>query len=54
MAKLNKTWDEFVNHMHTSYPLDSQLAEREGMLKAYKFLSGEFDEEEKERKKYPN
>lgn len=49
--KKAKTFDEFVDYMHKIYPNDNQLPEREGMLKAYDFLTGKYDYNEIERQK---
>jgi len=46
-----KTEEEFITYMYNIYPNDNQLPEREGMLKAYKFLTGKYDIEEREREK---
>ena len=46
-----KTRQEFVDYMWKAYPNDNQLPEREGMLKAYNFLTGTYDFEEREREK---
>lgn len=46
-----KTYEDFVNYMWKVYPNDNQLPEREGMLKAYDFMTGKYDQEEKEREK---
>ena len=35
--------------MWKAYPNDNQLPEREGMLKAYNFLTGTYDFEEREK-----
>ena len=49
--KKTKTWEEFISYMYKIYPNDDQLPEREGMLKAYEFLTGKCDYDEIERKK---
>ncbi len=46
-----KSKEEFIAHMWKIYPKDEQLTEREGMLKAYDFLTGKCDYDEIERKK---
>lgn len=50
-SKLNKIGflarERLVEYMHETYPND--LSKREGMLKAYYFLSGQYDSEEKQR-----
>jgi hypothetical protein len=49
--KTAKTNEEFIAYMYKIYPKDHQLPEREGMLKAYDFLTGKYDYDEIERKK---
>ncbi len=47
--KIKKTEEEFVTYMWILYPQDDQLDLRTAMLKAFNFLTGKYDHEEKER-----
>ena len=49
MKILKKTQEEFYAHMWAIYPHDHQLPESEGMRKAYEYLTGVYDFEQKER-----
>ena len=46
---MKKTREEFTNYMWEIYPEENQYSERGAMLKAYDFLSGQYDFEQKER-----
>ena len=48
---MKKSRQEFVDYMWMIYPHDNDLERRTAMLKAYEFLTGVYDSEEKDRLK---
>ena len=48
---MKKSRQEFIDYMWMIYPLDNDLEKRTAMLKAYEFLTGVYDSEEKELEK---
>jgi len=49
--KLKIEPDDFVEYMHKTYPDPDGLPYRTAMLQAFNYLSGNYHEMEKERKK---
>lgn len=49
--KLKIAPDDFVEYMHKTYPDPDGLPFRTAMLQAFDYLSGNYHEREKERKK---
>ena len=44
-----KTREEFAAHVYKLYPTPEQVDQRRAMFEAYDFLTGKYDEEEKEK-----